>query len=105
DRRVHAEPREPGGDVAGEAADEARVRPHLGERRLELVGIEIDPHAPHHDGLDHRWLRSSRRAASYSARAARTDSGRATSATGRKPCGPTVRERLPLEFEPRVSTG
>ena len=46
DARAHAEAGEPGRDVAGEASDEAREALHLGERCLELVGVDVREQPP-----------------------------------------------------------
>ena len=56
DRRGDAEAREPGGDVAGEAADEAREALDLGERRSELVRVDVGEQAADDEDVDfHPW--------------------------------------------------
>src|SRR6266511_654649 len=82
DRRAHTEPGKSCRDVSGEPADEARVGTHFRQRRLELVGVQVDPDPAQHRSLDHKWLRSSCLAVSYCSRAARTDAASDTSATG-----------------------
>jgi hypothetical protein len=54
DRRSHAETGEAGGEVAGEASDEARVGTDVLQRRAQLVRVEIDSDPTHDEGLDHR---------------------------------------------------
>ncbi len=55
DRAPNAQAREAGGDVPGEAADEARVRTDLAKRRPKLVRIEIDADAAENRGFD-GWI-------------------------------------------------
>jgi hypothetical protein len=56
DGRPKAEARESRTDVAGEAADVARLRPHLAQRGAELVRVEVDPHAAEDCDVDHRAI-------------------------------------------------
>src|SRR5262249_45797742 len=89
-RGLDAEPRKAGGHVARESAEVAGEAGNGAQRSSQVVRIEVDPDAPHHDRFDHAGSLSHRSTCARLRSSAARTAGRSASVTATRSCSITA---------------